>query len=189
MRTKARGIAELNGKVAVTGHTKSTAQFTFLGPSGAFVDDTYGTEFMHNFGGADGTCFISVFDPGGVLLWNTLFGPKGTLQPANIDFDNAGNIYVAGTAYWIIGQEPLPVVFTTAPTYNSFPICGGGYTQSAMNQAATMPGIDFWSDGFIAKFNTQYQLERSTLFGGSSYYDHIVDMEVDRQQGTQYVQQ
>lgn len=183
----AYGVAERNGRVVVTGITKSEEGIIYQGPAGSFIDNTIGTEFMNNHGGAGGTCFITMFGNDGQLIWISLYGPKGALEPCNVDLDALGNIYLAGTAYWELGFNALPTAATNAPTFNSLPIWGSGYSQSAMGYASFSPEPPMWSDGFMAKFNNQFQLQWSTLFGGSSYFDRIVDMEVDRSNGVLYL--
>lgn len=117
----------------------------------------------------------------------TLFGPYYALEPANVDFDDAGNIYLAGTVHWLANYGALPVSATDQPTYNSLSVWGAGYSQNQMGYIYYTPGPPEWTDGFYAKFTSGYQLEHSTLFGGSSYYDHIVDMEVLRSDGIMFI--
>ncbi|MFN8350671.1 MAG: T9SS type A sorting domain-containing protein [Flavobacteriales bacterium] len=184
---RALGVAELNGRVVVTGTTKSAIGFDFETPAGGYEDNSEGIEPGNNWGMASGTCWLAAFDANGDREWMTLFGPYYALEPANVDFDDAGNIYLAGTVHWMAGVMPLPVVSSNQPANNALPILGGGYSQSQMGWLYYTPSPAVWTDGFYAKFASGYQLERSTLFGGSSYYDHIVDMEVLRSEGFMFI--
>ena len=180
----ALGVAEWNGAVVVTGQTESPEGIEFTGPPNGFVDDDWGSG---NSGAAQGTCWLARFEPDGDRDWMTLFGPKFALQPANVDVDDNGNIYVGGTVHWYLpiwGQPP--VEFTDQPTGNSMPICGSGFSQSTMGFADEEGLPAFWSDGFLAKFTVGLELERSTFFSGSSYIDEITDMEVDRESGSAF---
>lgn len=183
----AYGVAERNGVVVVTGTTKNAGGIDFDAPSGGFMDDDEGTDPGNNWGSSDGTCWLARFDPAGVRDWMTLFGPKYALKPVNVDFDQSGNVYVAGTVIWQLGMGPLPVELVNSPTFNSLPICGGGYSQSTMGYAYWSPSPPDWTDGFLAKFTSALALERSTLFGGSSRLDHITDKEVERADGTMFI--
>lgn len=184
---QAMGVAELNGRVVVTGTTKDAGEMGFQAPAGGFKDDTEGIEQGNNLGTATGTCWLAAFTADGIREWMTLFGPYYALEPANVDFDDAGNIYLAGTVHWLANYGALPVSATDQPTYNSLSVWGAGYSQNQMGYIYYTPGPPEWTDGFYAKFTSGYQLEHSTLFGGSSYYDHIVDMEVLRSDGIMFI--
>ncbi len=133
------------GNTYIAGMTKSsTAEgFPITNLTGAFNDASHS-------GTADG--FVAKFSGSKILTWCSYFGGSGYEDLSSMDVDN-GELYVTG--------------YTTTTTTNTtcqgstgggFPICNGGYYQSA-NQGGL--------EAFISRFDATGALVWSTFYGGS----------------------
>jgi hypothetical protein len=143
------GIGDTLGNYYITGNTQSTVPFPPTQPVGAFVDNTSG-------GSTD--IYVARFDSLGVLTWATLYGNGNTEQPAEIDMDKNGNIFVVGNS-----GGSFPVV--TKP--------------NALNSAI--------GNGFILKFNSALQIDWATNFGSTANNGDIKSIEFDPYTADVYV--
>lgn len=124
-----------DGNLVFCGYTSSIETFT-----------TNGCFQPTNNGGYD--CFISKINPGGHLIWSTLFGKSGGDFAFDIAVDAVNNIIVGGT--------------TTS---------AGLYTSSVSFQQ----NIKANTDAFIARFSPGGTLKWCTYYGGNNSEDiHVV---------------
>ncbi|MCR9134171.1 MAG: T9SS type A sorting domain-containing protein, partial [bacterium] len=94
-----------------------------------------------------GNGFLSEFDGENDLIWSTKFGSIAN-STRDIEYDSKGNLFITGSDYFNVTQpDPLPVIGS-----------GATYTQSNSSDNLT--------DAFIAKIDTDRELEWSTYFGG-----------------------
>ncbi|MFN8714367.1 MAG: T9SS type A sorting domain-containing protein [Bacteroidota bacterium] len=145
---------DASGNIYVAGRTESNAStegFPIQTLSGAYNQGV--------FGGGTEDGFIAKFSPSHALLWSTFFGGNGS-------FEHISSIKIHGGDLYITGETSTTSTSTTCAgnTSGAFPLCNGGYFQSA-NQG----GI---TDAFIARFDANGALIWSTFFGG---YDAEVD--------------
>ncbi len=91
-----------------------------------------------NEGGSD--AFVAKFDTNGSLVWSTYLGGSGSDNGNGIALDGSGNVHVTG----VTGSSDFPHLNGLYQTYG-----GGG------------------SDAFLAMFNNNGTLIRSTYLGGS----------------------
>jgi hypothetical protein len=125
-----------DGNIVICGYTSSLNTFT---TTGCF-------QSMHN-GSYD--AFITKIDPGGHILWSTLFGKAGGDFAFDITVDTFNNIIVGGT--------------TTSP---------GLYTVAGTSFQVNLKGN---TDAFIARFSPTGSLRWCTYYGGNNSEDiHVV---------------
>lgn len=125
-----------DGNIVICGYTSSLNTFT---TTGCF-------QSMHN-GSYD--AFITKIDPGGHILWSTLFGKAGGDFAFDITVDTFNNIIVGGT--------------TTSP---------GLYTVVGTSFQVNLKGN---TDAFIARFSPTGALRWCTYYGGNNSEDiHVV---------------
>jgi Beta-propeller repeat len=176
---EALGVAEHDGELYITGRTNSDpATIIWQGPAGSFID---GDRVPDSF-----TTFLTRFNADGdQVVWSTLFGLDCCMAPVDIAVDDDGSIVVGGTMEWS-WPDPLgtfgvlPVTLGCTPGINVFNICGGGYSQDYMPYTFYQSMPVLWYDGWIAVFKNTHELDWSTLFGGSSQFDQITDIDVDK---------
>jgi len=139
-----------------------------MGPSGSFVDDSsdgqFSSPFIVRFGLGTDTVWVE---------WMTYFGGANT-RASTMATDAQGNLYIAGHVTW----EGFAGEATCQGSDGTFPYCNAigasAYYQDFMG------GGSF--DGFIAKFNPQFELVHSTLFGGADR-DAVYSIAVDNSLG------
>ncbi|MCB9046323.1 MAG: SBBP repeat-containing protein [Chitinophagales bacterium] len=85
-------------------------------------------------------CFVGKFTTSGTRLWATYLGGEELETPTSLALDSKGNVYVCGS------------------TTSKLNIATGGSHKSQLN------GTE--GDGFLAKYNTNGQLQWSTYYGG-----------------------
>jgi len=76
-----------------------------------------GTDLHTSNGDAD--CSISKFDPDGIFIWARTWGGSEFDYTGNLDFDNAGNVYCAGTFRTVVDFNPGTGTDTRASNGNS----------------------------------------------------------------------
>lgn len=170
------GIDEfLNFGSVIVGRTSSSpVSLQMTGPSGAFVDNT-------QTAGSSPSCFVASFDQNGQKTWLTYFGPDGPVEPSGIAVGPQGKIAIAGTVVWPAAPWLItyPTQLTCGPTNYAHPICGTGFIQDQLAYKQWSPPPGEWRDGWVAEFNSGFQLQWSTLFGGSSQWDWLHDLAYD----------
>ncbi|MFK7785858.1 MAG: PKD domain-containing protein [Crocinitomicaceae bacterium] len=123
-------------------HTDSSGQIYLAGSTGSGENlGTLGTHQVNLEGYVD--CFIIKFNQNGFPIWSTLYGGNGYDVPYQMILEDE-SIYIAGS--------------TTSDSLIATP----GAFQEVKN------GSGFFTDGFIAKFDTTGQLSVGTYFGGSN---------------------
>lgn len=149
------------GRICFTGYTWCTD----------FPTKANGTHYFQDYLGGDCDAFIVQLNSNGGLLWSTYFGGNTRDFAHSILRNNSGEIFICGSvAGWefdypndliLIGDNScLP---PEPPTYNSgFPICNSN-GNSYYHQ--THSGGEY--DAFIARFNSNGELNWNTFFGGS----------------------
>ena len=157
---KGNGIAydKLLGKIYMCGATNDTSAIVkqLTGSTNSYTNNAYGSD----------KCFITRYDTlDGTIEWATKFSSSNTSYGKKIKTDANGNIYVIGDVY--LG---VTTVATCAPNNNgAFPRCnpgGGAFHQGGFNSNVANSNSFFFTDGYIARFNSQTELTSSTLFGG-----------------------
>lgn len=122
--------------------------FPICGTGGAYVQ-----ELRSSLGGLAQDGFIVKFDLDRALEWSTFFGGEQAENVHGLAIDNTRDrLYVVGstrssTTYYSV--DPFPVLDNS------------GYFQDV-----NMVGIANASDGFLARFSTDGELNWSTFFGG-----------------------
>jgi hypothetical protein len=149
---------KLNGKIYICGGTDDTSAVVMklTGSTNSYTNNAYGSN----------KCFIARYDTiFGTMEWATKFGSGSTSYGKKIKADANGNIYVIGDVY--LG---MTINITCAANNNGgFPRCNpgsGAFHQGGFNSNVANPNSFFFTDGYIARFNSQTELTSSTLFGG-----------------------
>lgn len=125
-----------DGNIVICGYTSSLNTFTTTGCFQAIHDGSY-------------DAFITKIDPGGHILWSTLFGKAGGDFAFDITVDKFNNIIVGGT--------------TTST---------GLYTVAGTSFQVNLKGN---TDAFIARFSPTGALRWCTYYGGNNSEDiHVV---------------
>lgn len=135
------------------------------------------TSYTNNANSND-RCFIARFDANtGFLEWSTKYGVNMGYGK-KIKADANGNFYV-------IGDAQAVYTTTTTCTANNSPyqhVCnpgGGAYYQPiAVSSYTSNASSFFYSDGYIARFNSSCALTWATFFGGDGD-DNMQDIQVD----------
>lgn len=121
------------------------------------VDPGVGELYSPTIVGVGTDVFICKYDSARQLVWSTYMGSSGNENAVGgLCIDSAGHIYLVGTA----STTDLPLINTG----------NGMYFQSALN--------GFWWDLFLATFDANGILFRSTFYGGThidSPYASVLD--------------
>jgi hypothetical protein len=149
---------KLNGKIYICGGTDDTSGVVMKlsGSTNSYTNNAFGSN----------KCFIARYDTAsGAIEWATKFGSSSTSYGKRIKADANGNIYVIGDVY--LGMTTT--VTCASNNSGAFPRCnpgGGAFHQGGFNSNVANPNSFFFTDGYIARFNSQTELTASTLFGG-----------------------
>ena len=138
----ANGIStDLTGSVYITGTTGST--------SGIATPGAYQTDFGNSVNGPD--AFLAKFSSSGSLLWATYFGGYNSYAYYNtstggssVITDKQGDVYIAGATQCTLGIATSGAFQTSS---------GGGNIEN--------------TDAFLAKFNSNGNIQWATFYGGS----------------------
>lgn len=104
--------------------------------------------------------FFAKYDKAGTLLWFKPMGGQGDDVVNDMEIDNAGNIYLAGSYQWIVDFNPHP------DSTNSYGAAGG-------------------TNGFFAKYTNNGNYIIARAIGGQSPCD-ISSIAVDKSSGDMY---
>lgn len=139
----------------ISGYTESNAT-----TEGFPIHTLTGAYNQTTFGGGGGDGFVAKFSAGRTLVWSTFYGGN--------NYDQVDALQVDGSDIYISGTTATTSTNTTcsANTSGGFPICNGGYYQSAHQGGG--------NDGFIARFNSSCALTWSTFYGGNGYESHVL---------------
>lgn len=137
-----------SGNIYVAGRTESNAT-----TEGFPIQTLTGAYNQGTFGGGIEDGFIAKFNSSHVLLWSTFFGGNGSFEHISSIMSFGGDLYVTGAT-----NTTSTSATCTSNSTGAFPLCNGGYYQSA-NQGGLQ-------DAFIARFDPNGALVWSTFFGG-----------------------
>lgn len=125
--------------------------------------------------------FVSRFNGDGIIEWLSYL-PQNSNGPVNVNVDNNGNLYCAGSTRL---PQSAPNYTCSATPNGDLPFCRtnpNSYLQSQNNGGTDIPP----SDIFIMKFTPNLDLVWSTHLGGDGE-DHVYDIEIDNAAGFLYL--
>ncbi len=179
---------DVSGKVYVTGKTNGQSDFpAFTTGASNCYQQIYlpNTSYYKAF-------IIQLAATTGFPTWGTIFGTHFMYGSA-VDVDANHNVFLAGHA--AVGIQTA--FECNADTGGKFPICDPGNNAYVQNLFANDYPYNYWtgsSDGFIAKFNNEGELQWSTLFGGGGDVslnlhgdEYISDLAIDKTRNVFYI--